>query len=359
MGPLIKIVSKTFFFIVLISFSISFGAMASLNEVQACLEEIRTNPIPEKSQEIINRCYDKALPWATSSSVQGKFLYVQVLQSYLNIGSDRSSRQALAQKLSNYYLNHLDAEITSSSIQAWSDSDIETVFNGFTAVEFFTSRVFEVDVALEKYKNVFENLEERNLATEMQAHYLYSALLANGQWEKARSVLKRWPQLSPTQLPMIEDKNSLPPSSLGYFVVSPDLKTMSLKQFDPSHGPKIVLSGFCHLAEDLIRGLAKEPEISQIMKQSGLVINPNEFGEFDFQKMDSLRKEFPNFEIHPVNSSGAWFSWGIHTLSSPFVLFLLDGQPKYQMNGVGKYSVKDFCIGLESIGLSAPKSCAN
>jgi hypothetical protein len=66
-------------FVLLFIASIAVGAPASLNDVRVCLEDIRSNQDPLKSQEIINACYDRALPWATSASLQGKSLYVQVL----------------------------------------------------------------------------------------------------------------------------------------------------------------------------------------------------------------------------------------------------------------------------------------
>lgn len=311
---------KLTIFTLLFITSVAVGAPTDLNEVRACLEDIRSNQDPLRSQEIINTCYDRALPWATSASLQGRSLYVQVLQEYLNSGSDRASIQSLAEKLADYYRRHLDAEINSHAIRNWSDLDVRTVYDGITAVEFYTSKLFETDVALKKYKYIFEDLEKRNIATELQAHYLYSALLSNGQWNEARDILKRWPTLSPLQLPLVVNKLPFPPK-LGYYVVSPDLKTMTLKAFDSEHGPRIILSGFCHFAIDLIRVLSNEAEIAQLMKQYGIAINPNDFGEFDFQKMDALRKEFPSFEFHPVTSSGVWFSKGVHTLSSPTVLF--------------------------------------
>lgn len=343
--------------IILLSISTSYGATASLEEVRSCLHEIRTSP--SANRDTIHRCYDKALPWAHSSSVQGKALYVQVLQSYLGSDSDRASFQSLTEKLADYYLRHLDAEITPQAVVSWNDLEISTVYDGVTIVEFYTSKILQADVALKKYAAVFENLEQRKLATERQAHYLYAALLSNGQWLEASKILKRFPALSSSPIPMVANPELSPTAQLGYYVVSPDLKTMTLKYFDRNNGPRIVISGFCHLAEDLVRALHQETEIAQIMKQHGLVINPNDFTELDFQKMDSLRKEFPEFEFHPVSSSGAWFAAGFNTFSSPSISFLKDGVVKYEIPGVSRYAVADFCRGLESIGLSAPKNCAN
>lgn len=285
-------------------------------------------------------------------------LRLQSLADSLETDGSREGFQQKADALAQYFFEHIDNQVSLHAMKSWSDQEILVVYDGLLALEFWSSKVYATDVALGKYALVFEELEKRKIATNKQAHYLFTALLSNGKWDEAREILRRWPSLSSEWIPQIVGAVDLSDAALGYYVVSADLKTMSLKQFDRNRGPRIIISGFCHFADDFIRKLSSQAEFSQIMAQYGIVINPNDLSEFGFKKMDSLRKEFPAFEFHPVISSGAWFTGGVNTLVSPSVVFLLNGQEAYRsIFGANQDSIVEFCKGLKSIGLSAPHAC--
>ena len=91
-------------------------------------------------------------------------------------------------------------------------------------------------------------------------------------------------------------------NDLGYYTLATNLNTMTLKKFNSEDGVKIIMFGDCHFAIDAIKALDRNPDLSQIMAETGLVI-----GSYDFSAINSLKKDFPNFVIHPIYKEGAWF----------------------------------------------------
>jgi hypothetical protein len=77
----------------------------------------------------------------------------------------------------------------------------------------------------------------------------------------------------------------------------------------------------------------------------------------EFAEIDSLRRQFPSFEIHPIYNTGAWFQWGFNNMISPNFAFLLDGKTVYTFNGDISELQNEFCVGLSKIGLIGPNDC--
>jgi hypothetical protein len=265
----------------------------------------------------------------------------------------RSSYESSAKKLANYYFAYLDKELTSQLIHSLSNNDLSILIESLFSIEFYTGITFNKSVALNKFLNVFKEMEIRKIATIEQAQNIYTALLRYGNWADSREVLKSWPTISPSIMPIIEDIEKISDDELGYYVLSADLKTLDLKKLNNDKGPKIIMFADCHFAFDVFKYLGQEKDLTEIMSQWGLVV-----GGYDFDKIDLLRKQFPSFEIHPMHVQGSWFQKGFDIFSSPSTVFLKDGIIKYRTTGsTGRYIVSDFCRGLDSIGLALPLSC--
>jgi hypothetical protein len=268
---------------------------------------------------------------------------------------EREFYNKISEKLTRYFRNHLDTSISFETVKTMNESVLHSLLEDLSILDFYSREVSPIEISRMKTQIVYEELEKRHKNTdkETQEYYRYS-LLGYEKWEEATSLASRSPILNSVIIPkVIDTSGGIGPQELGYFTLNTDLKSMYLKKFDWSKGPKIILYSDCHFGLNTISILQNNIEIIKIMKDIGIVV-----GNYDFFGIDSTRKKYPDFEIHPLHHGGNWFQKGVDTWSSPSILFLKDGIAKYQIIGLNeKYLLEDFCRGLEAIDQLKPNFC--
>lgn len=214
---------------------------------------------------------------------------------------------------------------------------------GLSGLVFYSSLVSTSDPGVEEARLIFAELFRRNVIDDQLAKNFYTILLRYSDLKGAKELTKQWPQLS--AVPELTESKVIRPSELGYFEISSDSKKASLKKFNYGSGSYVVMFADCHFAFDAMKKLSTSPEIRSFMKENGLVIAMN----LDLDEMTSLKKQFPDFELHPIYKTGSWFKKGFDVTDSPSFSFYKDGLQKFTFNGAGSNLLKNFCQGLQQI----------
>jgi hypothetical protein len=323
---------------------------ASLPEVRSCLDSLELPDQPGDYNHRIAACFEIAKGFELSPNLSARALYQRALVYDLSIqvNGERGTYESIAAEVSAYYRTGLDR--SSSEVRGLTTEALADLFDGINARVFFPSLVTSHVPALQRERRVFRELEHRGFGTATKAGKLFHSLLRQSLWLEAGELAADWPSLESP--PVLEGKLT---SGLNYLSLSLDGHSFSRHSYVPRKGPSIVVSGDCHFALDDFRNLSSDPAIAQVMRDHGFVIGASD--NVDTALIDTLRKQFPAFEIHPVVRQGQWFQGGFDTTISPSYNFLLDGKIVYSLPGQASFSPERFCAGLKAIGLSASPTC--
>lgn len=323
-----------------------------IEEVRLCLNSLPQQK-PQDRDVAAEACYQLAKPFAYSKSLLGRFLYFRALV-FRQRPDGEHSYQPIADKITAYYRAQLDKSLRHSDLRILPTKSLDEILVSLDLGLFYPSLVYVDPAGLKQMSRVFREIERRKKATVEQAMMVRNTLLQNSEWALSQKLTKRWPQLSP--LPEFVNEALLLPEDLGYLSLSEDLTKLTLKRFPLQTGPKIVVNAFsdCPFAIEAFRELSTRTEFVTAMKNFGLVTtNAN---NTDYREIDSLRKQFPAFELHPLFKVGAWFQM-MRISSSPDFRFLLNGKIEHSFSGSRSDLQENFCLGLSKIGLMDPAAC--
>jgi len=328
---------------------------ADLQTVRHCLDSLQSPQDGDAYKRQVEVCFEKAKTFAESPSVSGKALYFRALAFKRNLAWDgtRSFFQAMSDEMQNYYKTHLHNSLQSGRLHRLTNRSLEDALEAVDQGLFYPSIVYADPLGPEQEVLIFRQLEKRHRASQEQATKVFGTLLRNSEWKLAQELTERWPRLG--RLPKIVSENSQRTEELGYFVVSSDLNTLLLKRFYLTKGPSVLIFGDCHFAIDAFRELSARPAFVTAMLEHGLVTGSPD--NIDFAHIDLLRKQFPAFEIHPLYKTGAWFQRGFNNTVGPNFAFLMDGKIVHAFEGGVPNLQKEFCLGLNRIGLISIRDC--
>lgn len=353
-----KYLKYIFLFFILTLLTDAFAQNSEIDKLKNCLADRSSKTAAEHTQNALD-CYNLALPLYNSNSILERALYSSALEQYLEnsffpVGGNRSAYNSIAIALFDYFKRFLSDTITHENVKKMTDSELRALSDAVQGVTFYALAVIPDMTPVLKEFLIFGELERRGLARHDHAKTMFQDYLGAGDWDSARLILNRWPAVFEQNLPRTDQSMPIRGDDLGYFTLSADLKTMTLKKLNIAKGPQIIMFGDCHNAEDAIRILGAKADLSEIMLRYGIEIGSTE--NQDFAKINSLRRQFPAFEIHSIYNQQAWFQMGIDIFEMPSFVFFLDGKVMYKTDD-SNFIIQKFCIGLDSIGISRPDSC--
>ncbi len=322
---------------------------SDLQSVRLCLDSLSSVHGVEEYERVVKTCFELAKPFAESDSVSGISLYLQTLLAERGLRHDGSREfyRAIASEGQNYFVSHLQKYLGNENLRRLSEVELLDALEALDTAVFYSSLVYAEPAGLGDELRILETLTERKLATPAQATKVFQSLLGNSEWERAAGLTKSWPELG--SLPRIRREEAPGPGELGYLTLSADLGTLTLKKYAPTTGPAILIYGDCHFAIEAFRELSAHPDFVKAMLRYGLVVgSPN---NTDFAAIDSWRKQFPAFEIHPLYKTGAWFERGFKNTASPSFAFLRNGKIEFAFEGALDGLTEKFRTGLKKIGL--------
>lgn len=325
-------------------------------DVRTCLNLLPSIQDFERAKEHAEICYRKAKIFSESESVSDRAIYLEALVSvvgFRHFSRELSAYQIMADETLGYYKSHLYPLLESSRLPTFSDQVLIDALEAINSGLFYPSLVNPEPPGVSKISEILSILEARNAAQEEHAFRSVRTFLSLSDWKTAKEIVQRWPQIGP--LPDVDLGTTLLPTELGYLSLSSDKRTLVLQKYVVSKGPQILIFGDCHFAIDAYQELSSRPAFVKAMREYGLVLGSPV--NFNVAEIDSLRTQFPAFEIHPVYKQGAWSQKGFNTLISPNFAFFLDGKAVHTFSSFIPELQNEFCRGLEKIGLIDPKEC--
>ena len=329
-------------------------AMASSekdDKIKYCFEKILAAQDYPSHVKMAGECYEKAKPFEFSDSLTERSLYLKALSFF--VSPITSTYQNASEQLTSYYKKFLGPYLIPERLRYLTNIELQDVFDGVDSGLSYSPFVSVDEIGLDKMVDMSAELIKRQVYSQEDIKEMFDLFLQNSEWGHAKNMSLRWPELG--FVPSILFSEPVSSSELGFYTLSKDLSSLKLEKARLHVGPQILMFGDCHFAIDLICRIGGKPDLNLIMKQIGIVLAGA--GTTDFAEIDSLRKTYSGFELHPLHKQGLWAQSGFNIFESPNLVFLLDGVPKFKMIGSSNKNVEQFCAGLASIGITTPGSC--
>lgn len=288
-------------------FGIFSPAFADNKSVKKCLADLSTIKDRTHAKTKSEECLNLATPLRDSVHLFSRALYLSALSAKTQLDPSENYYEHVYNEIFPYYQKNIQNFIVPNELKVLDSEELSSVYESNLWVAFYSFLISPNLNPKNTTLQVFDELVKRNLTTQKQIQDAYMIAIRYRDWNRARQILSKWPNVEPKELPTDLGDSTVGAPDLRYYEVFTLQKLFSVRQTD----------------------------LVEIGKMAEL---------------------YPAFKINPVVNSWAWWKSEIKTNAMPRFLFLVNGKGKYSFMGGGGV-VENFCKGIHSIGVNPPAGC--
>ena len=171
--------------------------------------------------------------------------------------------------------------------------------------------------------DMFEELERRGTATDLQVSALHHTFVAARMWAEAKALAKRYPAMELEDLPANIDAGT-ETTGLQVWDFYPATQTLGRREFTP-RGPLtlvVISHPNCAFSRAAVRALDSDPSLAQKLPEQRIFVAPT-FGGLQLERIGEWNAAHPDSRHVLVDRPLAWSF--VKNWETPQFLFLVDG----------------------------------
>lgn len=181
------------------------------------------------------------------------------------------------------------------------------------------------------HSTFFAEIERRGLASELEVGDYHRTLIADRQWDQAKALAQRFPQLELEPLPLNFDPGT-DSTDLKVWDYNPDSRTLERRSLGIEEGIALIIVSHpqCGFSRAAIRALESDPVLAQSLPKRRHYVAPT-FGGLRLDTIRAWNTAHPSSRHVLVDRPLAWTF--VQSWNTPQFLFLVDGKLVEQVEG--------------------------
>ena len=234
----------------------------------------------------------------SGSSIEGRYNELHRLEQATASLPERDQSNEIART----YRNLFSAAVIPESLRQASPQDLGvTLKAAYLAAAYDENKHHFNDM-----REVFSELEHRNLVTEDQGELMFRALIAYRDFDAARSLLSRYPRLSVEPVPEILISGD-GPNGYNVFAVNGDKYALQQATIDISTGTHLIIIShpLCSFSRNAKKDLEADAEFSFAFSPKATWLAPVS-GRLDLDEIRNWNQSNPDAQIVIARTKSNW-----------------------------------------------------
>lgn len=189
-----------------------------------------------------------------------------------------------------------------------------------------------VGARVDAHRALFDELERRKAATDLEVEDFHRSLLAARRWQEAAALAVRHPQLPLEALPSRIDAGNGDDSAPNFWSFDPGNDRLVREPWPMTTGAVLVVVSHpsCGFSRAAITALENNPALARALPERRIFIAPSH-GSLSLDRIGEWNAAHPGFQHVLVDRPQAWPF--VHRWNTPQFFFLVDGKVVAEVEG--------------------------